>query len=205
AQELASVDAEDTARIEALIVAMETVAAQLASLDEYVSEGMGFGEATLVHFDVAAAQTDVAAAAALLRDPDLGSLRRVVESLARRAQPIADLLDPGTAAARGMEGVLQLAEAQVAQAASAIRTLDASALVTPLTDGIAALTSPLRDFSNLVAQLVTEVRAVLEQVRAAVAALPIDGLASAIRSALEPVTGALQFLTRLVDGIREAL
>jgi hypothetical protein len=95
AQELASVGAADTARIEALIVAMDNIAAHLAGLDEYVSQGMGFGEATLVHFNVAGAQADVAAAGALLRDPDLGALRRVVESLAQRAQPIADSSIPG--------------------------------------------------------------------------------------------------------------
>ena len=166
---------------------------------------MGFGEATLVHFDSTRRRREIAAAGAMLRDPDLGALRRVIESLARQAQPIADLLDPKDAAARGMEHVLQLAEAQVAQAASAIRSLDASVLVSPLTDGINTITEPLRDFTSLVEQLVTEVRAVLEQVRAIVAALPIDDLAIAIRNALAPVTEALQFLQHLVDEIREAL
>ncbi len=205
AQALAAADGSDTARVDALIAALENAAAQLAALDSYVSEGMGFGEATLVHLNITQVQAEIAAAGALLRDPDLGSLRRVIESLAAKSQPIASLLDPGTAAARGMEDVLQLAEAQVAQAASAIRSLDASVLVSPLTDGINTITEPLRDFTSLVEQLVTEVRAALEQVRSMVAALPIDDLAVAIRSALAPVTEALQFLQHLVDEIREAL
>ena len=184
---------------------MENAAAQLEALDAYVSQGLGFGEATLVHFDLDATQAQIAAAGALLRDPDLGALRRAIESLARQAQPIADLMDPKDAAARSLEQVLQLAESQVAQAASAIRGFNADVIVSPLTTGITAITAPLRDFTNLVAQLVTEVRAILEQVRAAVAALPIDDLANAIRSALEPVTRALEFLQQLVNDIKEAL
>jgi hypothetical protein len=205
AQALAAADPNDAARIDALVGAVENAAAALDALDAYVSRGMGFGEATLVHFNVAAAQAEIAAAGALLRDPDLGGLRRVIESLARQAQPVADLLDPKDAAARGMDAVFQLAEAQVAQAAFAIRNLDAGVLVTPLTTGISTITAPLRDFTNLVAQLVTEVRAALEQVRAAVAALPIDDLAIAIRHALEPVTQALEFIRQLVSDIRDAL
>jgi hypothetical protein len=205
AQALAAADGTDTTRVDALIAALENAAAQLETLDAYVSEGMGFGEATLVHANITQVQAEIATAGALLRDPDLGSLRRVVESLAASAQPITSLLDPGTAAARGMEDVLQLAEAQVAQAASAIRTLDAGVLVSPLTNGINTITEPLRDFTSLVEQLVTEVRAALEQVRAMVAALPIDDLAIAIRNALAPVTEALQFIQHLVDEIREAL
>jgi hypothetical protein len=205
AQLLAAADPNDAARVDALIAATENAAAQLEALDAYVSEGMGFGEATLVHFDVAAAQAQIASAGALLRDPDLGGLRRVIEALARQAAPIAAVLDPRSATARGMEGLLQLAEAQVAQAAAAIRGIDAGVLVSPLTDGLSAITAPLRDFTSLMAQIVLEVRAVLEQVRGAVAALPIDDLASAIRSALTPVTQALQLVTALVDEIREAL
>ena len=204
-QALSAAAPADEAAIDALIAAVENTAAQLEALDAYVSEGMGFGEATLVHFNITAAQAEIAAAGAMLRDPDLGGLRRVIESLARQAQPVADLMDPKDAAARGMDAVLDLAESQVAQAAAAIRNLDAGVLVEPLTDGISTITAPLRDFTGLVAQLVTEVRAVLEQVRSAVAALPIDDLAIAIRSALEPVTEALAFLQRLVDDIREAL
>jgi hypothetical protein len=204
-QLLAAADPDDAARVDALIAATENAASQLEALDAYVSEGMGFGEATLVHFDVAAAQAQIAGAGALLRDPDLGGLRRVIEALARQAAPIAAVLDPGAAAARGLEGVLQLAEAQVAQAAAAIRNIDADVLVSPLEDGLSAITAPLRGFTGLVAQIVMELRAVLEQVRGAVAALPIDDLAHAIRTALEPVTRALELVRELVDEIRDAL
>jgi len=204
-QVLATADPGDAAGVYGNIVAVQNVVAQLASLDDYVSQGMGFGEATLVHFDINAAQTEVAVAAALLRNPDLSSLRRVMESLARVAEPVSSLIDPGTAAARGLEDLFQLVESQVTQAATAIRNLNADVLVTPLANGLSAITAPLHNFTNLVAQVVTEVRAVLQQVQAAVAALPIDDLARAIRTALQPVLQALHLIQQLVDDIRAAL
>lgn len=202
---LAAAEPSDGARIDALSSALENAAARLEVFDDLVSRGMGFGEATLVHFDVSGAQQQMDAAGALLRSKNPSALRRVVDALARTLRPIADALDPGAAAARGAEAVLELAESSVAQAATAITSLDASPLVVPLRDGLASLTSPLRDFGALVERLVTEVRAALEQVRAGVASLPIDDLAVAIRSALEPVTRALEFIEGLVDDIREAL
>src|SRR5258708_4823989 len=149
AQALAAADPNDSARVHGLINAVENAAAQLDDLDAYVSRGMGFGEATLVHFNSTAAQAEIATAGALLRDANLGSLRRTIESLVHVVQPIADGLNPGAAAASGMDQLLQLAEAQVDQAAAAIRNLDAGVLVTPLTTGISAITAPLRDFTNL--------------------------------------------------------
>ena len=195
----------DLPRVDAMIAAVERAAAQLEEVDAYVSRGMGFGEATLIHFSFPTVQAQVALAGALLRNPDLAPLRRVTESLARQAQPVIDRLDPGGAAARGLDQLLDLAEGQVGQAAAAIRALDAGVLVDPLTTGLSALTAPLRDFTGVVARIVTEVRAGLEQVRSMVASLPIDDLATAIRSALEPVTRALQALQQLVDEVRAAL
>ena len=205
AQALTAAAPDDTDRLDSLVAAVENAAALLEDLGDYVARGMGFGEATLVHFDLTAAQADIATAGALLRDADLTSLQRVIQSLAATAQPVLASLDPGAASARSLEEVLQLAEAQADQAATAIRNLDASVLVSPLSDGIARITAPLQDFSQLVTRVVTEVRAALEQVRAAIAALPIDDLASAIRTALEPVTRALEFIQGLVEDIRVTL
>lgn len=204
-QFLIDVDVNDPGRLEGAILALENCAIRLESLDAYLSEGMGYGEATLEYFDVAAAQAELAVAASLLRDTDLSELRRLAEGAAQWLDPIAQTLDPKDAAARGMDELLTLAESQAAQAAAAIRSLDVSILVDPLTSGLNEITAPLRNFTDLVAQLVVEIRAALNQVREAVAALPVDDIADAIRTALRPITEAMNFLRALVDQIRVAL
>ncbi len=205
AQALDAADPNDVPTLESLASGVDAAAASLDDMDAYVSEGMGFGEATLVHFDVADAQGQIAAAGALLRDPNLGPLRKVLESLAQTLEPTLNSLDPAGAASRSIDAVLQLAETQVDQAATAITNLNADVVVSPLTSGITALTAPLQEFTNVVARIVTEVRAALEQVRAALAALPIDDILTAIRTALQPVTQALQQLQQLVADIQAAL
>jgi len=203
--QLGSIELGDGAGIDALAARVETAAACLEALDAYCSQGMGFGEATLVHFDVTRAQAEVTLAGSLLHDPDLGGLRRIGESLAQLLSPILSAMDPGTAAARGIDEALSLAEAQLSQAAQAIQNLDASALVSPLSTGLQTITAPLRDFNNLLSGLVSEVRSALEQVRSAIAALPIDDIINTIHDALAPVTRALEFLRDLIEEIKEAL
>src|SRR5258706_13965077 len=166
---------------------------------------MGFGEATLEYFDVKTAQTELAVAATLLRDTDLGDLKKLIEAAAGWLRPIADQLDVSGAPARGLEGLLTLAESQVTRAATGIRGLDASILVDPLTTGLNEITRPLRDFTDLVSQLVVEIRAALEQVRDTVAALPVGDIAGAIRTRLAPVTEAMNALRALVETISAAL
>ncbi|HKB67960.1 MAG TPA: hypothetical protein VKC61_19025 [Pyrinomonadaceae bacterium] len=204
-QLLTGVDVNDAARLEGAIVAAETAAEKLEAFDEYLSAGMGFGEATLEYFDVKTAQTELAVAATLLRDTDLGDLKKLIEAAAGWLRPIADQLDVSGAPARGLEGLLTLAESQVTRAATAIRGLDASILVDPLTTGLNEIMRPLRDFTDLVSQLVVEIRAALEQVRDTVAALPVGDIAGAIRTALAPVTEAMNALRALVETISAAL
>jgi hypothetical protein len=204
-QLLTTVDVNDAARLEGAIVAAEDTAGRLEALDEYLSEGMGFGEATLEYFDVTTAQAELAVAATLLRDTDLADLKKLIEAAAGWLKPIADSLDVSGAPARGLEELLTLAETQVAQGAAAIRGLNASILVDPLTTGLNEIMTPLREFTDLVSQLVVEIRAALAQVRDAVATLPVDDIAGAIRAALAPVTEAMNQLRALVEAISAAL
>ena len=205
AQLLAGVDVNNAGQLEGAITAAENTATQLEALDEYLSQGMGFGEATLEYFDVITAQAELATAATLLRDTDLDDLKKLIEAAAQWLKPIADSLDVSGVPARGLEALLALAEAQVAQGAAAIRSLDASILIDPLTNGLNEITTPLRDFTDLVSQLVVEIRAALEQVRDVVATLPVDDIAGAIRTALAPVTEAMNALRALVEAISAAL
>jgi len=204
-QVLADAGPASEASLDRAARAVEECANQLDALADYVSAGMGFGEATLTYFDPARAQSEIATAGLLLRHPDLSALERVSQELARVAEPLTQAMDPGQASALGMDALITLAEGQVAQAAAAIQGIDAGVLVTPLAGGLSALTAPLRDFTSVVAGAVAEIQAVLEQVRSAVAALPIAGLATIIRAALAPVTAALTMLTQFVDTIRRAL
>ncbi len=204
-QLLSSVDINNSLRLEGAILSVESSARQLESLNDYLSQGMGLGEATLEYFDVARAQAEIAVAATLLRDANLSELRQLSEAVVRWIEPFSASLDTQGVARRGMEELLSLAESQVAQAAAAIRGLDASIIVNPLTEGLNQITSPLREFSNLVAQVVLEIRAALNQVRDAVAALPVDDIAAGIRTALAPITQAMELLRNLVADIQVAL
>jgi hypothetical protein len=204
---LAEAGADAPEGLSAQAVAEVTAAAtRLALVEELLARAMGFGEATLVHFDVARIEADVRAGADLLRGVDTDAVGRAVGALVRQLAPALRLeLDVAAAPAGGLDGLLALLEGKAGEIAAAIAALDLSPVSRPVAQGIEFATAPLAAVSEVVERVTGAVRGALEQVRQGVAAIPVEEIASAIRALLGPVARALDFARELVARIEAAL
>src|SRR4029079_4447626 len=96
-------------------------------------------------------------------------------------------------------------EGEIATIAAGIQAFDPAMFVTPLTDVIGTITEPLRQTNQLVAGATASLRSALEQVRDAVAALPFQNVADAVRAVLDPINQVLHSIRALVAAIQTAL
>ena len=201
---VATVDAADPAAVNAAVDAVAGVAARFDTLQEELAAAMAMGEATLVYLDMTRLQADVDAARGMMRGADLAPLRTLVATTAPALQPFLSLdfsgLPPGDLGA-----LLARMEAEIGGIAAQIAALDPATFVAPLTSGLGILTTPLRDANQLVSGVTVTLRTALDDVRAAVAALPFAAAADALRSFLAPIAQVLDAITALLDEIETAL
>jgi lysophospholipase L1-like esterase len=204
AQRLALANVSDPVELESVTLALEQAASRISALNDYVSERMGFGEATLEYLDIGAVQVELATAGILLRNPDLSALKRFIDSAVAKVDPYL-AIDPSAMASRTVDQVLAEVEARRDEFVSAIQSLDVGIITGPFNDGITFATTPLREFSQLLDQLTLQIRSVLDQVRQLVEGLPFDDIANSIRAVLQPVADAIRFIQEVIDQIKAAL
>lgn len=203
-QRINTTSAADAVALDALVDLLAGSALQLDDLQQTLAAGMGLGEATLAHLDVARVQSEVAAAATLLRGIDLDPLARQLQGALSGLAPLM-AMDLGSVPAQSLDALLGLAEAQVASLAVRISAWNPDDLAAPLQQGLDQLTAPLADLSRLADEAVVQVRAGLEAVRRVVVALPVGALADAVQAVLAPVTQVLGLITSLVAEVAAAL
>jgi cell division septum initiation protein DivIVA len=204
AARLDALDVNDGAALARLVAEVIAVAAALGNLRERFALGLAMDEATLAYLDIDALQAEIDAARAMIRGADADPAVRVTAALARLIEPLLGF-DLGAAPAAGIDTLLAQAEARVAGVAQSIDALDLSVVTRPLADGLAALTAPLREITRVLEAIMTALRGALDQVRAAVAALPLDDLADSLRSFLAPIADALDAVRELLEQIEAAL
>ena len=204
AEFMASLQAEDAAGITSASAALGNIAGQLLLLPDRLGSAMGMAEATLVYLDMGRLQAEVDAAKAAIRDAGLDPLKRVATQVAALLQPVLRL-DASVLPAGQLDELAARAEREVAGIAASISSLDVAGFVTPLTDGITTLTRPLREIDQVVQQIVTALRSALGQLRDAVAALPFQQIADALRAFLQPVAAVLDAIKALLEDIETAL
>jgi hypothetical protein len=200
----AAVGALSPAEIESAATTLLECAARLAAVETLLSQSMGFGEATLVHFDIGRLEAEVREAAAVLGRVDTERIARTIQALLDRIRPVLDLELPPPLG-HSLEALLGLLEARVTDIAGAIASVDLDPLADPIRQGFDRLTGALGEVSAQLAHVTTAVRTALEQVRQVVARLPVDEVANSIRSVLAPVTEAMDAMRSLVAGIEVAL
>ena len=201
---VSGVDANDAPSVNAAINAVVGVADRFAALQEQFTAALGMGEATLVYLDVARLQSEIDTARGMVRTADLEPLRRLAAAVAPALQPFM-ALDLGALPAGNLGALVARLESEVAAIAAGIAAVDPAGFVSPLTDGIRTITAPLREANRLVAEATVALRAALDQVRAAVAALPFQAVADALRTFLAPIAQVLDAIRALLAEIESAL
>lgn len=201
---VAHLDPSQPAEVDAAVAAVADAAGKLAELRELLSTAMGFGEATLVYLDVDRVQTELQAAATMVRAADLDPVERTARAVADAVAPLLPH-DLSGLPSFNLESLLAALEGKVADFAAKIRAFDAAALAAPLTEGLATVTGVIHGLAEVIDRVTAAIRGALEQVRQAVAALPFDAITSAVRAIVQPVAALLDAIRQLVAGIETAL
>ncbi|HVR98500.1 MAG TPA: hypothetical protein VMW27_17935 [Thermoanaerobaculia bacterium] len=201
---VAALDADDPAQVEAAAGAIFQVSSRLNETLAAMSEAMGFGEATLVYLDLPRVRVDVERSTALVRTADTAAITRAFAWLGERLGALLDV-DLGAVAERTFDQILDELEARSAELAATIESAPVEQLAEPIRAGVATFQEMSAKLTEAIASVTLAVRTALEQVRAAVAALPLDTVADTVRTALQPVTDALDTLRALVADVEAAL
>ncbi len=204
AARIAATPPGDEAALDAVVNAVRVAADQLGALQQDLSAAMGLGEATLAYLNVDQVQLEVASAAALLRNIDLSPLERQLRGALGGLGPFM-AFDFAGAPAQSLGALLGQAETEIANFAGKINDWNPADLVGPLQDGIAKLTAPLADLTQLIEQAMVSIRAALDAVKRVIVELPVQGLVGAINALLAPITQALALITQLVADVAAAL
>ena len=195
---------DNGAEVEAARQAIQSASARLADVDNLLSRSLGFGEATLVHLDVATVREEVKRAAALLSSVDPGPIRAAVQGLVDALDPVLRITPPQGPAVQ-LDFLLTFLHDKAGEMADAIRALDFTPLTAPITQGLGTVTGAVGKVAETMASVVAAIRGALESVRQAVAALPFDQITSAVQTVLAPVNAVMDFIRKLVEGIGAAL
>ncbi|MFP2934246.1 hypothetical protein ACLESO_55830, partial [Pyxidicoccus sp. 3LG] len=201
---ISNLNLDNAGEVDAARTAVRNTVRRMTELEELLARSLGFGEATLVHMDVAKVEAEVAAATALLRSVDITPISSAVRALVDALRPVLSLQVP---AGPGMQldALLTLLEGQAARIASEITALDLTALTQPLTQGLGAVTGVVDQLAGVITGIVASARAALEGVRQAVATLPFGAIADAIRNALQPLSDVMNAIRALVEDVETAL
>jgi hypothetical protein len=201
---VAGLDPGQPAEVDAAVAAINAGAARLAQLRDLLSTAMGFGEGTLVYLDVDQVQTELTAAAAMVRSAALDPVERAAHTVADLVTPLLKA-DLSGFPSFDLPGLFAALEAKVADFVAQIHAVDTAALSAPLAQGLAAVTGAIGGLADVLTQVTATLRGALDSLRQAVAALPFDAIAKAIRDALKPVSALLDAIRSFIAGIESSL
>ncbi|WP_164018129.1 hypothetical protein [Pyxidicoccus trucidator] len=201
---IAGIDLDNPGEVEAALGAARNAVRRMTELEELLSRSLGFGEATLVHMDVATVEAEVAAATALLRSVETTPIAHAVQALVEALRPVLALRLPAGPGAQ-LDSLLTFLEGQAEGIAASITALDLTPLTQPVTAGLGAITGVVDGIAQVITGMVATARAALESVRQAVATLPFGSIADAVRRVLEPVSAVMDSIRGLVEDVETAL
>ena len=204
ADAMGAAGAGDPARVRRIVDGVVAAAAALGRIRDEYTAAMGLGEATLVYLDVDALSAELETGRTLIRTGDLAPLNRICAGLAGGVQPFIrqDLL---AGPKQDLDALFADAESRLSDIAGRIAAIDVASFVQPLADGMAVLTAPIDKLRALLDQVRVTYQGALGAVRDAVAALPIQSIADAIRALLDPIAKVIETVRQLVTTVLTAL
>lgn len=206
AARLRTLDVGDAAAVAEVEAAVRAARVELAALAGLMTEGMAFGEATLVYLDLPALRAQLTAAAGQVRETALEPLEATLAGLVGQLGPLLAVDLRGAPPAQSLEALLAEFEGRVEEIADDLRTFD---VASTLSGPIAATAGEVSDVAGGLAGAIEEanlaVTGALGEVRDVARALPFDDVATELRRVLEPVREALEALGELLGAIEAAI
>ena len=201
---LSGLDVTQPAEVDAAVAAVEGAARALRSFDGAVSESLGFAEASLVHLDLGRVNDDLSRAAAAVRDPALDAVKTWLAGMVSGLEPILSV-DLDRAPGRTLEVLLGELDGAVTQLASEIGSTDVATVTDPVNDAVDELATLFDGLAGAILGVTRSIEEVFARARDAIAALPVDAVASAIRGVLDPIAELLELVTNVVGGASAAV
>lgn len=201
---LEELDVASDAAVDAAVNALATVRTAELALIDALTTGMAFGEATLSLIDPAGLVARTERILERLRGVAVGEIEA---ALGRIAGTIAPLLTPDLSGAPtfSLDALLDQIEAHAGDVAAEVTALDTSPVTEPFAQGLGSVTGVVAEVQKALDDVVAAIEAALGQVRDAIAALPLDQIAGAIRDVVGVIAGALETLGDVLGGVQEAL
>jgi phage-related protein len=203
-EQIAVTDPANAAQVDTAVAAVRQLRLHLEQWSIELTRSLAFGEATLTYMDIPALQTDLNYAAAVIRQADTAALDRLFASI---AGALGNVVPPDVLAGPQftLEQFFAQIEGRIQQLAAKISSFSPQVVSEPLTHALdVALDIPNR-LGEAIEQVKTAIAAVLERVRAAVAALPLDAIRNALRDVLAAVANALTVIGNLVTALENLL
>ena len=200
-----ALDPDQPADVAAAVAALKHGRATVDRLVDGLATGMGLGEATLLHLDVATMQREVDRGLGVIRDADLAPAKRVIADGMAWLAPLLSRIDLDAIPELTLEALLTRLEGAVGDVASGISAIDTAGAVRPVADVLAKLADVARTVADALDAVVQQVRQAIGAIRDVVAALPLDAVADAIRTVLAPITAALDFLKGVIGAIGDTI
>lgn len=201
---IATLDLGDAAAVATVARELETISVRLGALASTLRDGMAFGEATLVHLDLAGLRQAIEAIRAEVRGADLAPLERTLTALAGRLAGVFSL-DLANAPVRSLEQLLNEIEGQVETFAAGIADIDVAALLGPLGEGLARVTALPGQLAGTLQSAADEIEDALDAVRAGVRALPLDDISGQLRQVASAIADAIATLTGIIGAVENAI
>ena len=201
---LTSLDVADEVAVAAAKQSLRNAALPIVALRDAIAEGMGFGEATLVQLNPDKLKLAIKATSGQLGSLDLTPFNNATQSVADTLRPMF-IVDFSNAPAETLDGWLTRIEARVGDVASGIDSYDVSGLVSPITDGIETVMAIPEELTKALQSVKLTIKQGLDTIENAVQAIPVETVANAIRSILDPIAEALTFIGDLVEQIQAVL
>ena len=201
---LAGLDPASDAAVDAAVEALVAVRRAETALLDALRRGMAFGEATLALVDPAALVASTEATLERLRGVAAGAIEAALAGVAAKLAPLLSL-DLSGAPQFSLGALLDQLEARAQDLANEVGGVDMTPVTGPFAEGLGSVTAVVADIQSALDGIVAAVEAALGRVRDAIAALPLDEIAGAIRAVVGTIADALSALGEVLGGAQAAI
>ena len=200
---LRNADPADPAAVAALGARVTAFVDAVLQMRAVWSAGMGYGEAALPFVDITGTAAAVELARLALAGADVDGVAQLVAEVRRAAAPLLDARLPDPAAFAG--GFVPAAAGLASGLTTTVRDWDVAAALHPITDVTALALAPVTQVQQALAAVESEVTGALHSLRGLVDELDLTPLATAVHTALQPVTELLDAVSGEIDAAQATL
>ena len=197
ADQIAAADPDDPEAVRAIGALVGEYIGALNAFHRLIQRGLGFGEAALTHADLPGALQRITDALQLLSDHQVPDPIREF-SIALQTWIDERLPADWSGIDSPVETLTDRMAAEIAGLIAAVEDFDASAVTRPVSDAIGTVTGLVGEINQALDAVANAVQSGMGAVRDLVESLNLQRVAEAVRSAIRPISDAIERLDALL-------